>query len=219
MPMNKNKLFAQLSKYSLEAQVDDFEKYILGAGSQNRVDLSKLKKAYEDEKKDAPDDYIEYLEDYYSEQYNFLVNIQPNIFNKSALVSLYSCLEHNLNDYCNICQKTVQTNISVTDFNGDGIHKAKKYLTKLMDIDFGLSQEWQFMTEFNKVRNCVVHANGDIKKMTSTEALKTIIDKTPTLSLNNENNIIISLGYLNDSILEIKKLFQWLYTYLNRCAE
>ncbi|EPQ5810614.1 hypothetical protein MBU97_005420, partial [Klebsiella pneumoniae] len=181
--MNKYKLFAQLSRYSLEAQIDDFEKYILGAGGQNRVDLSELKKAYEDEKKDAPDDYINYLEDYYSEQYDFLVNIQPNIFNKSALVSLYSCLEHNLNDYCNICQRIVNTNISVTDFNGDGIHKAKRYLTKLMDINFGLSQEWQFMTEFNKIRNCIVHANGDIKKMNSTVALKDIIDKTPTLSL------------------------------------
>ncbi|MEH5352901.1 hypothetical protein PO494_02845, partial [Escherichia coli] len=198
--MSKYKLFAQLSRYSLEAQIDDFEKYILGAGGQNRVDLAELKKAYEDEKKNAPDDYINYLEDYYSEQYDFLVNIQPNIFNKSALVSLYSCLEHNLNDYCNICQRIVNTNISVTDFNGDGIHKAKRYLTKLMDINFGLSQEWQFMTEFNKVRNCIVHANGDIKKMSTAVALKNIIDKTPTLSLNNENNIIISLNYLKDTI-------------------
>ncbi len=213
--MSKYKLFAQLSRYSLEAQIDDFEKYILGAGGQNRVDLAELKKAYEDEKKNAPDDYINYLEDYYSEQYDFLVNIQPNIFNKSALVSLYSCLEHNLNDYCNICQRIVNTNISVTDFNGDGIHKAKRYLTKLMDINFGLSQEWQFMTEFNKVRNCIVHANGDIKKMSTAVALKNIIDKTPTLSLNNENNIIISLNYLKDTITKIRKLFQWLYTHLD----
>ncbi|EKO6398811.1 hypothetical protein RVX07_000635 [Escherichia coli] len=217
--MNKYKLFAQLSRYSLEAQIDDFEKYILGAGGQNRVDLSELKKAYEDEKKNAPDDYINYLEDYYSEQYDFLVNIQPNIFNKSALVSLYSCLEHNLNDYCNICQRIVNTNISVTDFNGDGIHKAKRYLTKLMDINFGLSQEWRFMTEFNKVRNCIVHANGDIKKMSTAVALKDIIDKTPTLSLNNENNIIISLNYLKDTITKIRKLFQWLYTHLDQSSK
>ncbi|EFN5877210.1 hypothetical protein [Escherichia coli] len=217
--MSKYKLFAQLSRYSLEAQIDDFEKYILGAGGQNRVDLSELKKAYEDEKKNAPDDYINYLEDYYSEQYDFLVNIQPNIFNKSALVSLYSCLEHNLNDYCNICQRIVNTNISVTDFNGDGIHKAKRYLTKLMDINFGLSQEWQFMTEFNKVRNCIVHANGDIKKMSTAVALKNIIDKTPTLSLNNENNIIISLNYLKDTITKIRKLFQWLYTHLDQSSK
>ena len=217
--MNKYKLFAQLSRYSFEAQIDDFEKYILGAGGQNRVDLSELKKAYEDEKKNAPDDYINYLEDYYSEQYDFLVNIQPNIFNKSALVSLYSCLEHNLNDYCNICQRIVNTNISVTDFNGDGIHKAKRYLTKLMDINFGLSQEWRFMTEFNKVRNCIVHANGDIKKMSTAVALKDIIDKTPTLSLNNENNIILSLNYLKDTITKIRKLFQWLYTHLDQSSK
>ncbi|QLV00765.1 hypothetical protein HV284_06565 [Escherichia marmotae] len=217
--MSKYKLFAQLSRYSLEAQIDDFEKYILGAGGQNRVDLAELKKAYEDEKKNAPDDYINYLEDYYSEQYDFLVNIQPNIFNKSALVSLYSCLEHNLNDYCNICQRIVNTNISVTDFNGDGIHKVKRYLTKLMDINFGLSQEWQFMTEFNKVRNCIVHANGDIKKMSTAVALKDIIDKTPTLSLNNENNIIISLDYLKDTITKIRELFQWLYTHLDQSSK
>ncbi|XUV80195.1 hypothetical protein ACREYP_13805 [Enterobacter sp. TMH.L2] len=219
MQMNKNKLFAQLSKHSLEAQLDDFEKYILGVGGQNRVDVSKLKKAYEDETKDASDDYIDYLGDYYSEQYDFLVNIQPNIFNKSALVSLYSCLEHNLNDYCNICQKIVQTNISVTDFNGDGINKAKNYITKLMSINFGLSQEWQFMIDFNKIRNCVAHTNGDISRMTSAETLKTIIDKTPTLSLNNGNNIIISLNYLNLIIHEIRELFQWLYTHLEQSSK
>lgn len=216
--MSKYKLFAQLSRYSLEAQIDDFEKYILGAGGQNRVDLAELKKHMK-MKKNAPDDYINYLEDYYSEQYDFLVNIQPNIFNKSALVSLYSCLEHNLNDYCNICQRIVNTNISVTDFNGDGIHKVKRYLTKLMDINFGLSQEWQFMTEFNKVRNCIVHANGDIKKMSTAVALKDIIDKTPTLSLNNENNIIISLDYLKDTITKIRELFQWLYTHLDQSSK
>ncbi|AWD08658.1 hypothetical protein DUU50_05660 [Salmonella enterica subsp. enterica serovar Corvallis] len=88
-----------------------------------------------------------------------------------------------------------------------------------MDINFGLSQEWQFMTEFNNVRNCIVHANGDIKKMNSTVALKDIIDKKPTLSLNNENNIIISLNYLKDTITKIRKLFQWLYTHLDQSSK
>lgn len=148
-----------------------------------------------------------------------MVNIQPNIFNKSALVSLYSCLEHNLNDYCNICQRIVQTNISVTDFNGDGINRAKNYITKLMSIDFGLSQEWQFMIDFNKIRNCVVHTNGDISRMKSAGTLKTIIGKTQTISLNNGNNIIISLAYLNTIIHEIRELFQWLYTHLEKSSK
>ncbi|MCE0490312.1 hypothetical protein LU196_09650 [Pantoea sp. Mb-10] len=208
--MNKNKLLAQLSKHSLQAQLDDFEKYINQTPPRQAVDLLNLQKAYEDEKKDAQSDYIEYLDDYYSEQYNFLIEIQPNIFNKSTLVSLYSSLEHNLNDFCNLCQKMKGTNISVADFNGDGIHKAKKYLTKLMGIDFGQSQEWQFITEFNKVRNCIVHANGDINKMTSTDKLQTIVNNEPELSLKKDN-ITISAAYLIKSIREINGLFLWLY--------
>jgi len=213
--MIKNNFLAQLSKYSLQAQLDDFEKYILGAGSQHGIDLSKLQEAYEDDKKGASNDYVEYLDEYYSEQYDFLVNIQPNIFNKSALVSLYSCLEHNLNDFCNICQKFKGTNISVTDFNGDGITKAKKYLTKLMGLDFGKSQEWQFIVDLNKVRNCIVHANGDINAMSSTTSLNNIISNTPNLSLKN-NNIMISSNYITEAIREINKLFLWLYECLDK---
>lgn len=215
--MNKNKLLAQLSKYSLQAQLDDFEKYIIQTPPRQAVDLLNLQQAYEDEKKDAQCDYVEYLDDYYSEQYNFLVEIQPNIFNKSALVSLYSSLEHNLNDFCNICQKMKGTNISVSDFNGDGIHKAKKYLTKLMGIDFGQSQEWQFITEFNKVRNCIVHANGDINKMTSTDKLQAIVKNEPELSLK-EDNITISVAYLIKSIREINGLFLWLYESIDETS-
>ena len=213
--MNKHKMFAQLSKYSLQAQLDDFEKYISVTDIQHGLDLSKLSQEYENDIKDAPDNYIEYLNDYYSEQYDFLTNIQPNIFNKSSLVSLYSCLEHNLNDFCNICQKIKGTEISVTDLNGDGIHKAKKYLTKLMNVDFGTSQEWEFIMNLNKVRNCIVHANGDINKMSYTPKLKSIADNTPGLSLNNDN-IIVSSGYLTDAISEINKFFLWLYDFISK---
>ncbi|KEL03234.1 hypothetical protein AC36_2042 [Escherichia coli 4-203-08_S3_C2] len=55
--------------------------------------------------------------------------------------------------------------------------------------------------------------------MSTAVALKNIIDKTPTLSLNNENNIIISLNYLKDTITKIRKLFQWLYTHLDQSSK
>lgn len=64
-------MFTQLSKYSLQAQLDDFEKYISVTGIQHGLDLSKLSQEYENDIKDAPDNYIEYLNDYYSEQYDF----------------------------------------------------------------------------------------------------------------------------------------------------
>ncbi|EAB1658050.1 hypothetical protein ZE40_002298 [Salmonella enterica subsp. diarizonae] len=213
--MNKHNFFAQISKYSLQAQLDDLEKYISLTNIQHGLDLSKLKKAYDDDIKDAPDDYIQHLDEHYSEQYDFLTNIQPNIFNKSSLVSLYSCLEHNLNDFCNICQKIKGTEISVTDLHGDGIHKAKKYLTKLMNVNFGASQEWEFIIDLNKVRNCIVHANGNINKMSTTSKLKNIVDNTPGLSLKN-SNIIVSSGYLINGIAEINKFFIWLYDLISK---
>lgn len=213
--MNKHNFFAQISKYSLQAQLDDLEKYISLTNIQHGLDLSKLKKAYDDDIKDAPDDYIQHLDEHYSEQYDFLTNIQPNIFNKSSLVSLYSCLEHNLNDFYNICQKIKGTEISVTDLHGDGIHKAKKYLTKLMNVNFGASQEWEFIIDLNKVRNCIVHANGNINKMSTTSKLKNIVDNTPGLSLKN-SNIIVSSGYLINGIAEINKFFIWLYDLISK---
>ncbi|MBC3959666.1 hypothetical protein [Morganella morganii] len=211
--MNKEKIFIQISKYSLLAQLDDVEKYISQTSNRHDIDVTKLQQAYEEDKKDVPSEHIHQLDDYYSEQYDFLINIQSNMFNKSTLVSLYSCLEHNFNDFCNICQRIKGSNISVTDFNGDGIHKAKKYLTKLMSIDFSPSREWQFLMDFNKVRNCIVHANGDINKMTTAATLQFIVGNTKNLSLNN-GNMIISSGYLIESIRQIEKFFCWLYSIL-----
>jgi len=216
--MKNVKMVANLSRYSLEAQIDDIEQYTLSAGGQSIINVSKLKQAYEEEIKDASHDYILYLQDVYSEQYNFLINIQPNIFNKSAVVTLYTCLEHNLIEFCNLCQHFLKTNISVADFNGEGIFKAKRYLTKLMDIDFGTSQEWEFMTQFNKLRNCIVHANGVVKKGTQNE-LMNYIKKSPTLSLNQEINLIISMQYLTEVIHNIRVFFQWLYKKLENFSK
>lgn len=216
--MKNVKMVANLSRYSLEAQIDDIEQYTLSAGGQSIINVSKLKQAYEEEIKDASHDYILYLQDVYSEQYNFLINIQPNIFNKSAVVTLYTCLEHNLIEFCNLCQHFLKTNISVADFNGEGIFKAKRYLTKLMDIDFGTSQEWEFMTQFNKLRNCIVHANGVVKKGTQNE-LMNYIKNSPTLSLNQEINLIISMQYLTEVIHNIRVFFQWLYKKLENFSK
>ncbi|HHK6156071.1 TPA: hypothetical protein ACQWPE_003406, partial [Edwardsiella piscicida] len=63
--------------------------------------------------------------------------------------------------------------------------------------------------DLNKVRNCIVHANGDIQKMSSASKLENIASNTQGLSLKNDN-IIISSMYLTDAIKKINEFFLWL---------
>jgi len=65
---------------------------------------------------DLSDDYYT-IDELYIEQYR-----------KSTLVSIYSFLEHSMNNLCNLCQKFYALPLGVKDLNGSGIERALAYL-------------------------------------------------------------------------------------------
>ncbi|HUX80237.1 MAG TPA: hypothetical protein VMW10_10920, partial [Alphaproteobacteria bacterium] len=72
-------------------------------------------------------------------------------------------LEISLNDLCRYLCNSKKLYLSLEDLRGDGTERAKLYLTKACLIDFPeSSNEWNEILKLNKIRNCIVHAQGDI---------------------------------------------------------
>ena len=132
------------------------------------------------------------------------------IHRKSMLVGAFSVLENKLNLLCPICGKLVDSKIELSDFRGSGIDKAMKYLNKVVGIEFPTDRGiWQTLKKVQKVRNSIVHNNGEIKFSKLENELKGYIEKCDLIKLDGAvNAIIFERGYIEHCLNLFKKFFQ-----------
>lgn len=208
-----NKFIFRLAVFSHKMQIENFRHYVNNMRLNFSKDAENLKKEYEKEIDGITDsEHIEYIDDTYSEQYELLTKFQPLIYKKSTLVSLYTYLEHSLNNACNSLHTLYKTKASITDLRGDGIVRAKLYLSIFFDFNFGdASSRWPFILEFNKIRNCIVHSDSDITAMNNETTLRNIVTSTKGLSLIDNKFIDIDDEYILCCIDNIENFFDWVF--------
>jgi galactitol-specific phosphotransferase system IIB component len=88
---------------------------------------------------------------------------------------------------------------SYKDEKGEGIERAKKYLTKYSKII--ISQDTSmFLADFNKIRNALTHANGKINEIKDNskklDLIKTINKGNGLFLSDNEREFIITNNYI-----------------------
>src|SRR5437763_5227939 len=82
----------------------------------------------------------------------------PNLQRRSTLIILFSFLEHQLDQLCQLFATTQQLNIVHTDLKGKGIDRSRRYLRKVIRLPLDdNSATWQEIKQIQKVRNLVVH--------------------------------------------------------------
>jgi len=92
-----------------------------------------------------------------------LYDVFPTLQWTSIFNSAYSLFERYLNDLCSIFGKNVGVKIALTDLNGQGIERAKIFLSKIVSINNVFdSTEWKDIQDYSKVRNILVHASGKL---------------------------------------------------------
>jgi hypothetical protein len=67
-----------------------------------------------------------------SDDYYTIDELYIDQYRKSTLVSIYSFLEHSMNNLCNLCQEFYALTLGVKDLNGSGIERARAYLNLLI---------------------------------------------------------------------------------------
>lgn len=119
-----------------------------------------------------PEQENEYLslkgqhDDYYDENLG-------GIFHRSFIISFYSYIELWFEGLCRIVQKTDgRTRLLLKDLKGDSLERVNRYLEIVLAIKISDTPEWGFIRDLKRVRNCLVHADGVIERVSSNDDKK-----------------------------------------------
>jgi len=103
--------------------------------------------------------------DWNSDTYWRLSAVFPSTLRHSVFVTSYSLLEHTLLRFCTMLAHRAPKGLDLSDLRGEGIGLAKTYLKKVQGIAFpDQSREWNRLSYYRKIRNCLVHNDGLVPK-------------------------------------------------------
>lgn len=191
----------------IKIRLNDIKDYILEIESKFESDMDQIGKQLDKELKKKPLDpeSKDYLIEFYSEDYQKISETFLSTFRYSVLVSIYSIIETEMNSLCRHLKHINKLSLELTDLKGDGIGRAKLYLEKVCNVDFPDDiNSWANIQKLNKVRNCIVHAEGNVERVHNPAQLKNIIKNTKGLKLVNKRRIFADKKYLENTILHVE---------------
>jgi hypothetical protein len=145
----------------------------------------------DDETYDLPTIFLEYF---------------PSLQRRSALLTVCSYFEHELDKLCRLYQSEKGFAVTVDDLRGEGINRSTKYLEKVAGLHVhSISQEWQEIKKIQKIRNAIVHRGGKVPDKDSVrddgdKAIVDFINKTESLSRDDDGEIVVGKGFLSHVI-------------------
>lgn len=92
-----------------------------------------------------------------------LHDVFPTLQWNSVFNTAYTIFENHMNELCKILTKNTATELSLKDINGQGIERAKIFISKVIGIKSVFnSTEWEEVKAYSKVRNILVHTSGNL---------------------------------------------------------
>jgi len=211
----KNKIwFNSVYLGIIKGRINEFRDYVLEVESKFQGDLKNIEaKCNKEIKKIASDeDKKQEITEFYGEDFYIIESIFLHTFRYSALVSIYSLIETSMSTLCRHLERREYLTLKLSDLKGKGVERARLYLTKVCHITFpDSSHEWSEIQKLNKVRNCIVHANGNIERVRSSDKLRSIIKDTKGLKIERKRILIIEKVYLDNAITWAENFLQKLY--------
>lgn len=133
----------------------------------------------------------------------------PQVLRRSLFIVCYARIESLLNNLCRAAKAKEDLPLTLGDLEGMGIHRAKRYLSKLANLKspfWGL--EWSRLTEYNRLRNNLVHGDGRPGDSQADSALIENIQNHPLLELDDHGYIIIGQGFCEEVVDTAHQFFQ-----------
>jgi hypothetical protein len=134
-------------------------------------------------KGDDRDEYYSSLEDDHDQIHNRF----PRIVYSSTLLMACALFEGSLVDLCKSLERTLVTSQPWGDpaVRDTGIAKAAAFLKKNFGIDLSQYSDWAQVKNYFKVRDCILHADGDISNMKpdQTSRIRETVDQFGSLGL------------------------------------
>ena len=125
----------------------------------------------------------------------------------AAILAIYSYLESSLNKLCNEFKIEKNITLSVSELNGDGIARCRKYLNQLVGIDFTkINHQWSKLADLNRIRNCIIHVDGNAEMIRSSESFIKMIESSKNLGFAEGKLIMVSREFIYQSIDNVESL-------------
>ncbi len=142
-------------------------------------------------------------------------DIFPSKLRYSAIVLIWIFLETRLREMCKEIEKRKKLRLKEKDFKGPIIERCKTYLEKVCDIRIE-EKIWSELMDVQKIRNCIIHANGSIKDSSDNKYLKQLTkNEEVDLEIDYEGFLLINREYVLQLLVLIKKFFDQAF---DRCG-
>lgn len=177
----------ELSLLTEQALKKEYKSIIARANKPNTDGLSEFDK--------------QFIAECYAEDIGKVQDIFPRILRYSLFITAMSNLE---GDIVSLCRGSKQLFLILEDFNVKApnvINRGIDYLKKHVGITTDKYMHYIDLTEnYKRVRNCIVHSEGDVSERDDEPLLRKFISEIPTLAIDRYNRIIIHEGFVNNSI-------------------
>jgi len=142
---------------TLKKYLSRMEDYLQKATEQFEARISRQKKTL------TPEQLSEFeIDDV--EEYAYYYDEFPKILRNHLLVSAYSLFEYDMKAICRSIKDKQNIRISLSDLKGNLLEQVKLYW-RLANLDLPCDQDtWEEISKYCKVRNCIVHDSGLIKR-------------------------------------------------------
>lgn len=134
-----------------------------------------------------------------TEQY-YIGDLFPSIHWSAMFVAGFNLFEKTINDICKIVHAISKSNKGLKDESGQGIERAKVYLSKTHNITIPFSKkQWEKIASFAKFRNVLSHTAGelDLSQKKHLSVLK-IAEKEPSVRIERHNTVFETADIIVD---------------------
>jgi len=133
----------------------------------------------------------------------------PSLQRRSAFLTVWSYLEHQLDRLCLLYQSERKSGLSFTDLSGQGIDRSIAYLEKVAGLQ-GLkaSGEWSVLKALQRIRNAIVHSDGKLRDHQGNLKKELVADMKKLGFLTGNEEIVIAEGFLSQVIQTCNSYFR-----------
>ena len=171
-------------------------------------EIAKYEELKEKEKNGKTQEEKEKIEGWYDYDFELLEDNMPIIYNNSFFVTIMSIVEINLYDACHEIVKNNKASSEIRFYRGSKINKCIEFLDHEGLLNRERARELEMFIDIcNKIRNCIIHNDGYLNDRYSHE-VKNYCSNIPTISIDENNYINLTLDYLKLTIHQANRFFE-----------
>lgn len=147
----------------------------------------------------------------------------PSLQRRSAFLTVWSFLEHQLDELCMLSQAEKGFGLSFTDLSGKGIDRSTSYLEKVTGLQ-GLknSEQWSVLKTLQRIRNVIAHDDGKLRNHLGKGKDGIQADMKKIGFLSGDDEIVVAEGFLSKVVEACNDYFKLIekaiYTEHIKCA-